>query len=179
MTGSPAQALANIVTGVRLLLVAPIVLLILDGRPVAALVLLVLAVVTDALDGRLARRYGTTVLGSWLDVTADRLLVGAVVAALWWTGGLPAWATLILLLREAVIAAGALVAYAPQRPMEPLLIGKLHTASAFLLMTAGVAVQAGLLPALVVTLLGGVVVATAATSLAAYARRVARRSPGE
>ena len=166
------RALANLLTLLRLLLVAPVAWLILAGQPGPALAVIVLAVATDAADGQLARRYGTSVLGSWLDVTADRLLIAAVVGALWWTDGLPGWATLVLVLREGVIALGALWTYAPSRPMAPLIIGKLHTAAAFLLVAAGVAAQAGLVPTVVVTGLGGVVVATAAASLVAYARRV-------
>ena len=166
------RALANLATFARLLLVAPIAWAILEDRAVTALVLLAAAVGTDAIDGWLARRYGTTVLGSWLDVTADRLLIAAVVAALWWTQGLASWITGVLVAREALVAAGALAAFAPSRPMRPLIVGKLHTALAFLLLVAAVAAAGGLAPAVVVDVLAVMVTVTAVLSLAAYADRL-------
>jgi phosphatidylglycerophosphate synthase len=166
------RALANIATAARLALVVPIAWAILAEREVAALGLLTVAVGTDAIDGWLARRYGTTVLGSWLDVTADRLLIGAVVGALWWSGGLAGWITLVLVLREAVVGLGALVAFAPRRPMRPLVVGKAHTACAFLLLVAAVAAAGEVVAPLVVDALAVMVTITAVLSLAAYADRV-------
>ncbi len=156
------------------MLVPPIAWTILAERAPTALVLLAAAVATDALDGWLARRFGTTVLGSWLDVTADRLLIAAVVGALWWSGGLAGWITAVLVLREGLVAAGALAAFAPHRPMRPLLVGKLHTATAFLLLVTAVAATGELVPPALVDGLAVVVTATAVLSLAAYAERVRR-----
>lgn len=169
-----SRALANLATAARLLMVAPIAWAILQDREVVALALLTVAVGTDAIDGWLARRFGTTVLGSWLDVTADRLLIGAVVGALWWTGGLAEWVTLVLVLREALVGLGALAAFAPSRPMRPLIVGKAHTACAFLLLVAAVAAAGGLVPSALVDALAAVVTVTAVLSLAAYAERVRR-----
>lgn len=168
------RALANVATVLRLLLVAPIAWSILQEREAVALVLLAAAVATDAIDGWLARRFGTTVLGSWLDVTADRLLIGAVVAALWWTEGLAGWITGVIVAREVLVGAGALFAFAPSRPMRPLVVGKTHTALAFLLLVSAVAAAGGFAPALAVDALAVAVTLTAALSLAAYAERLKR-----
>jgi cardiolipin synthase len=161
-----------VATFARLVLVVPIAWMILEDRAATALVLLAAAVGTDAIDGWLARRYGTTVIGSWLDVTADRLLIAAVVGALWWTEGLAGWITGVLVAREALVAAGALAAFAPRRPMQPLIVGKLHTALAFLLLVAAVAAAGGLAPAVVVDALAVMVTITAVLSLGAYADRL-------
>lgn len=166
------RALANLATVARLVLVAPIAWAILEDRAPIALVLVAAAVGTDAIDGWLARRYGTTVLGSWLDVTADRLLIAAVVGALWWSGGLAAWITAVLVGRELLVGAGALVAFAPSRLMRPLIIGKVHTVLAVLLLIAAVAAAGGLAPASIVDGLAVVVTVTAVLSLAAYAERL-------
>jgi len=166
------RALANLATVGRLLLVAPTAWAILDDRAFTALLLLAAAVATDAVDGWLARRFGTSVLGSWLDVTADRLLIAAVVAALWWTGGLDGWVTAVLVVREVLVAAGALVTFAPRRPMRPLVVGKIHTAAAFLLLVAAVAAGGELAPPRLVDGLAVAVTVTALLSLAAYARRL-------
>jgi phosphatidylglycerophosphate synthase len=161
-----------VATTARLFLVPPIAWAILEDRAPAALALLAAAVATDAIDGWLARRFGTTLLGSWLDVTADRLLIAAVVGALWWTEGLAGWITAVLVAREALVGAGALVAFAPSRPMRPLIAGKVHTALAFLLLVTAVAATGGLAPALLVDALAILATATAVISLAAYADRM-------
>lgn len=166
--------LANSFTLLRLVLVAPIVVAIVEDSAVLALGLLVVAALSDAVDGHLARRFGTTVLGSWLDVTADRVLIAAVLAALWWTGGLPAWTVLVLVAREAAIGAGALLLYAPRRPMAPLFAGKLHTAAAFTLLVVAVAAEGDLLPTVAVDLLAALVLVTAVVSVAAYAWNLRR-----
>lgn len=166
------RALANLATTARLLLVLPIAAAILHDRAPTALVLLAVAVATDAVDGWLARRFGTTVLGSWLDVTADRLLIAAVVGALWWTGGLASWITVVIVLREAAVGLGALVAFAPRRPMRPLPVGKVHTALAFSLLVSAVAAAGDLAPARLVDLFAVLVTVTAVASLASYGWRV-------
>jgi len=168
------RVLANLATVGRIVLVAPIAWAILAERAPIALLLLAAAVATDAVDGWLARRFGTSLLGSWLDVTADRLLIAAVVAALWWTGGLDGWITAVLVAREALVAAGALAAFAPSRPMRPLVVGKVHTAAAFLLLVAAVAAAGGLAPPPLVDVLAVAVTVTAVLSLAAYAERLRR-----
>jgi phosphatidylglycerophosphate synthase len=166
------RALANLATTGRLLLVVPTAAAILHDRALIALALVAVAVATDLVDGWLARQFGTTVLGSWLDVTADRLLIAAVVAALWWSGGLATWITLVLVAREALVGLGALVTFAPRRPMKPILVGKVHTALAFLLLVTAVAASGGFAPTALVDVLGVLVTLTAVVSVGWYAWRL-------
>ena len=57
--------------------------LLLDHSFTAAAILFLLAAATDWFDGRLARRWGvTTRLGSFLDTTADKLLVTTALIGL-------------------------------------------------------------------------------------------------
>jgi CDP-diacylglycerol---glycerol-3-phosphate 3-phosphatidyltransferase len=71
--------MANALTTVRLLLVVPFALLVIDGdaRSAAfAAVALLVAIATDLLDGAVARRTGTvSALGGTLDHTSDFLFV--------------------------------------------------------------------------------------------------------
>ena len=63
-------------TGVRIV-VSPVIMALLLGHSfTAAAILFLIAAATDWFDGRLARRWGvTTAFGSFLDTTADKLLV--------------------------------------------------------------------------------------------------------
>ena len=102
-------ALPNLICGVRILIVVPVGWAILGGRYETALVLFVIAAVSDALDGFLARRYGwITELGQILDPTADKLLLVTVFVALAVGERVPAWLCLAAVARDAIIALGAL-----------------------------------------------------------------------
>lgn len=170
---------ANLVTILRIMAIPPAGWFVLHGNVPWAFTLISFAALSDALDGWLARRYGTTTLGSWLDAAADRLLIAVVLGSLWWSGGLPLWIVVVLIGREAAVALGALVLGRPDRPLSPLVIGKVHTAAAFTLLVVAVAVAGGWLPATAVDLMGALVLATALVSLAAYVqrRRAARTAP--
>jgi CDP-diacylglycerol--glycerol-3-phosphate 3-phosphatidyltransferase len=99
--------LANVLTGVRLVL-APIFLLALfagDGHQTAtrigAFVIFAIAVVTDRFDGALARNYGmVTEFGMLADPIADKTLIGAAVVGLSMLGDLPWWVTVLIVVRE-------------------------------------------------------------------------------
>jgi len=98
---------ANIITVVRILL-APLfiwMLLVDDGadgllRYLAA-GLFILAIVTDSVDGLLARRQNLiTDFGKILDPIADKVLIGGALVALSILGELPWWVTIVILVRE-------------------------------------------------------------------------------
>ncbi len=104
-------SLPNIICVLRLALVPPVAWAILTGRYALALALLLIAAVSDALDGYLARRFGwITVLGQVLDPAADKLLLVTVFVTLAMQQHLPAWLCVAAVARDAVIAGGA-VAY--------------------------------------------------------------------
>ena len=99
--------IANIITVVRILL-APLFIwmLLADNGELgplryAAAALFVIAIVTDSLDGHLARsRNLVTDLGKILDPIADKVLVGAALVALSLLGELWWWVTIVILVRE-------------------------------------------------------------------------------
>jgi CDP-diacylglycerol--glycerol-3-phosphate 3-phosphatidyltransferase len=70
-----------------------------------ALVVFVVAAITDAIDGYLARKMGlVTNFGKLMDPLADKMLVCAAFIAFTATGSLPAWATIIMIAREFYIS---------------------------------------------------------------------------
>ncbi|MGO9154190.1 CDP-diacylglycerol--glycerol-3-phosphate 3-phosphatidyltransferase [Mycobacterium sp.] len=99
--------LANVLTGVRLVLV-PIFLCALfvgNGHETAARIvafaIFAVACITDRLDGLLARNYGmATEFGAFVDPIADKALIGSALVGLSMLGDLPWWVTAVILTRE-------------------------------------------------------------------------------
>lgn len=122
--------LPNAITGLRILLIPPVLLLILEGDYSLALALFVVAGFSDGLDGFLARRYGWhSRLGGLLDPVADKLLVAGLFITLTVAGHIPLWLTVIVIGRDLVIIGGA-TAYnflIGPVPGEPTMIGKANT----------------------------------------------------
>jgi cardiolipin synthase (CMP-forming) len=103
--------LPNALTGLRMLLVAPLAWLILAGRYDVALLVAAVAGLSDALDGFLAKRFGwQSWLGGILDPIADKLMLTACFVCLGLIGAHPEWLTWLVVGRDVVIVAGA-VAY--------------------------------------------------------------------
>ncbi len=106
---SPASTgnIANIVTVVRILLAPLFIWLLLDDagkygplRYVAA-GLFILAIVTDSVDGQLARKRNlVTDFGKILDPIADKVLIGSALIVLSMLGELWWWVTILILARE-------------------------------------------------------------------------------
>lgn len=99
--------LANVLTGVRLVLVPVfLVLLFVDGGHetgwrIASFAVFAVAVITDRFDGALARSYGmVTEFGTLADPIADKALIGAALIGLSLLGDLPWWVTAVILARE-------------------------------------------------------------------------------
>jgi cardiolipin synthase len=129
--------IANQLTLLRIMLIPAFVLLVIYGNLGAALVVFVVAGVTDALDGLIARMTGQgTSLGAWLDPMADKLLlvstfVVLTVPSIPMTNHLPLWLTISVLSRDIVIVAVvAIVNLAVgRRTFRPSLLGKAATAT--------------------------------------------------
>jgi CDP-diacylglycerol---glycerol-3-phosphate 3-phosphatidyltransferase len=98
-----SRALA-IGTSVRIA-ASPVTLALLLGRDwTAAAVLFLVAAATDFIDGRLARRWQvTSKLGSFLDTTADKLLVSTALLGLLAVDRVSPWVTFVIISREFTI----------------------------------------------------------------------------
>jgi cardiolipin synthase len=129
--------LANQLTILRIVMVPAFVLLVVYNRLGAALAVFVIAGITDALDGLIARWTGQrTSLGAWLDPMADKLLlvttfVVLTIPAIPLTNHLPTWLTVLVISRDVVIVAFVAIvnlALGP-RTFTPSLLGKCATAA--------------------------------------------------
>ena len=100
----------NAISLARLACVPVFAVLIVGGRDGAALVVLLLASLSDYVDGLLARRWDqVSRIGQLLDPAADRLYVTAALLGLGWRGVLPWWLVALVLVRELVLTGNVLV----------------------------------------------------------------------
>lgn len=122
--------LANALTLMRALLAPMLAYLLLGEEFALAMGVLLLAGISDALDGFVARRFHqTSRLGAFLDPFADKLLILATAIPLAYIGRLPWWLMLLILARDLVIVTGALAyrVLTGSLEMEPTLLSKLNT----------------------------------------------------
>ncbi|HXK10446.1 MAG TPA: CDP-alcohol phosphatidyltransferase family protein [Vicinamibacteria bacterium] len=131
----PVFTVANQLTMLRMALVPAFVLLTLGREFSWALVVFVVAGLTDALDGYIARHGNqSTKLGSMLDPVADKLLTGSAYVVLTWSSvvacAMPVWLTVTLLFRDAMLVVGVVVVNLTIGPREfrSSLLGKASTA---------------------------------------------------
>lgn len=122
--------LPNLITLGRLFSVPLIVSLILSHQLTAALILFILAGLSDALDGFLARFFKCrTTLGSYLDPLADKALLVGVYTTLGHIGLIELWVVVLVVFRDVVIIGGILLLFLFKSPiqMNPLMISKINT----------------------------------------------------
>ena len=106
--------LPNKLTLIRILLVPLFVLFMMLSFPAAryiALVIFIVASLTDTADGFIARRYNLiTNFGKFMDPLADKLLVCSALICFVHTREIPAWIVIIIIAREFIISGFRLVA---------------------------------------------------------------------
>lgn len=160
--------LPNAICIIRVILVGPIVVLLLDENYLGALVLIALAGFSDLLDGFLARVFDwRTRLGSLLDPAADKLLIVSVFLTLTYQGIVPLLLTVVVVLRDVVIVGGAMFYQWLIAPLEgePTVISKLNTACQLLFVLCVLTDAAtGWPPQPALTVLGAAVLFTSLTS---------------
>jgi cardiolipin synthase len=117
----------NLLSLLRLLLIPVVVYLVARGHNTAALSLILLGIVTDILDGYLARRLNqVTELGKIIDPLGDKLGTAALVVTLALYRGFPAWAAILVIARDVAILFGAAFYIAIGQPIPTSnLLGRL------------------------------------------------------
>jgi len=120
----------NLLSIVRIGLVYPILNNILMNNFLISLVYFLIASLTDALDGFLARRMNwQTYLGTILDPVADKLLLSGTILFLWFNSYIPFYIFVIFIGRDVAILLGAAVHMTLLESETPLpnILGKLTT----------------------------------------------------
>jgi cardiolipin synthase len=122
--------LPNLITCLRIGLVAPIAVALAQHRLLATLCGFGVAAGSDALDGFLAKRFGWhSNLGAILDPLADKLLLATVFVMLAVLGSVPVWLAAAVIARDVIIILGALSYWRLLGPVaaRPSLVSKLNT----------------------------------------------------
>jgi len=120
----------NLLTLFRILLVPIFVTLLIYGQTFYAFLAFIIAGVTDALDGFIARVFSQqTVLGAYLDPIADKLLLVTSYIVLAIIGIIPPWLAVLVISRDIFILIGVAVLFLNHKSFEirPTLLGKVST----------------------------------------------------
>ena len=169
----------NVITGLRLAAVAPLVWLLIEGQSGAALALLVLMGVSDAVDGFLAKRFQwCTRVGEYLDPLADKMMLVGTYLALGWLGAMPAWLVAAVILRDLVIVAGAIAYHLVTHRLEmrPTWLSKINTTAQIVLAIAVILDQVMPIAEVITATLVGVVLLTTISSGLDYVIEWSRRT---
>ncbi|MDH5649624.1 MAG: CDP-diacylglycerol--glycerol-3-phosphate 3-phosphatidyltransferase [Gammaproteobacteria bacterium] len=124
------QHLPNAITISRLFLVPLLILALRSQDYVTGLLLFLIAGVSDALDGYIAKRFNlVSQLGAVLDPLADKALLVSAYIMLAWVGDVPFWLALTVVFRDLLIVGGYLVVVSLLGPvhMQPSYLSKLNT----------------------------------------------------
>ncbi|GHC68658.1 CDP-alcohol phosphatidyltransferase family protein [Limoniibacter endophyticus] len=124
------MTIPNLITLFRLALVPVVVVALLQGRFDLAFVGFVVAGLSDAIDGYIARRFDMrSELGAYLDPIADKLLMTSVFVILGMVEALPVWLVVLVVSRDVAIIAAVMLSFVMGMPvtMRPLKISKLNT----------------------------------------------------
>ncbi len=120
----------NLLTLLRICLAPFLVVAVLQGDYALALTLFVIAGLTDALDGALARFLKQrSMLGQYLDPVADKLLLSTLFLVLMLKGLIPAAVTVLVFGRDVgiLLVSAILYAAAGRREFTPSIFGKANT----------------------------------------------------
>jgi cardiolipin synthase len=153
-------SIPNLITLGRILLVPVVVWAIASGEMRFAFLLFLVAAISDAVDGFLAKRFGmTTELGAYLDPLADKVLIVSIYLTLGFNGIIPRWIVILVVSRDIMIVGAILLSWLVDKPVtvKPLMVSKLNTAvqiiyAGLVLASFGFALDAGWLLTLMMAL---------------------------
>jgi cardiolipin synthase len=113
-------------------LVPVVVWAIASGAMLTAFVLFLVAGVSDAVDGYLAKRFNmASELGAYLDPLADKALIVSIYVALGIAGTIPRWLVILVVSRDIMIIGAVMLSWLMGSPIKvkPLAVSKLNTAA--------------------------------------------------
>jgi cardiolipin synthase len=131
LSSSAILNLPNLITLLRIGAIPIFLILLTDGQYTEALLVFVLAGVTDSIDGAVARLTNShTPFGAYIDPLADKLLLVSSFLILAFLGFIPRWLAILVISRDVIILFGFAVLYfvtGHSIAVRPTLIGKAST----------------------------------------------------
>lgn len=124
------MTVANLITLLRILLVPIIIWGLLTDQMMLAFLVFVLAGLSDAVDGAVARMLDQqSEFGTALDPLADKTMLVSVFVVLAYLGEIPLWLAILVLSRDVLILAGFLLAFVLGKAVtiRPLMVSKANT----------------------------------------------------
>jgi cardiolipin synthase len=182
-----ALSIPNIITLGRILLVPIVVWAIASGTMWIAFVLFLVAGVSDAVDGFLAKRFHmTTELGAYLDPLADKALIVSIYLALGVNGFIPRWLVIMVVSRDILIVGGIMLSWVMGSPLKikPLLVSKLNTVAQILfacvvLGSLGFDIQVDTLKVVLMGLVAALTLLSVAAYVAEWVRHMNSTTAGQ
>ena len=172
----------NLITLARLLSVPVAVYIILLGYYGVAFWIFLIAGISDAADGLIAKHYKvSSLVGSFLDPLADKALLMGVYVALGYLGHIPLWLVILIVFRDLLIIGGALLfqTLTHSLKMEPLFVSKVNTVAqitlaGFVLGRLGLELPGGWLESLLVYTVAATTLASGAAYVVKWGLRAVR-----
>ena len=119
---------ANKITMLRIVLIPVFLILAYAGQNIAALIVFLLACVSDFLDGYIARHYNQiSDFGKFMDPLADKMLVLSAMCFFIERGMMPGWIVAVVLFREFAVSGLRLLAVEQGRVIAAAWSGKIKT----------------------------------------------------
>lgn len=181
------MTIPNIITIMRFVLVPAVVYAMLSGEWQWAFAGFVIAGVSDAVDGFIARQFNQrSKLGAYLDPMADKLLLVSVFIVLGIIGQLPLWLVVAVVSRDALIVCAVVLSTVMAQPvaMKPLMVSKANTTAQIALVAVTLAEMAfasnfGATRGTLIILSGLLTVASGAAYLVGWLRHMSGHGEGE
>jgi len=126
------MTIPNLITIGRLFLVPLVIVMIVGASWETAFILFVVAGISDAVDGFLAKRCGmASELGAWLDPVADKALIVSIYITLAMVGVIPSWLVILVVSRDLMIVSAVILSWVMAKPVAiaPFAVSKLNTAA--------------------------------------------------
>jgi len=138
------MTIPNLITSLRIILTPIFIIYLINERFLSALVVFVLAGLSDSVDGLIARLFNQkSRLGTFLDPLADKILLVAAFITLAIMDRIPPWLSVIVISRDVLILLGALILFLNNSDLtiRPSLLSKLTTClqltTVFVVLTKG------------------------------------------
>jgi Phosphatidylglycerophosphate synthase len=131
MANNKIITVPNILTTLRIFLV-PFLVFAMNAKDYSlALKIIIIAGITDSLDGIIARKFNQiSIFGTFLDPLADKFLILSIMVIFYIHELVPRWFISIIFTRDVLVTLGWLEVYLRKKKiMKPLILGKICNAS--------------------------------------------------